>query len=497
MAFRLLQGRNVPQFVNELLLFLTIVGLTAVLVATLGVLAQITAGAVGVDVGWRPEERHAAIRDLAFVLVGVGAAAFAYWRGRIATWQAATVEQGLFNDRFTKGVEQLGAERAARLLARSITYRVTAGGRTDIVELLELEDEPVSLPPDVPEEMVERGPWFSREDTRPNVEVRIGSIYALEQLALDSRHDRLLVLETLCAYIRENAWAYDGDGAAPLRGDVRVALEVLARDILRQGRGRRSSVYRPQLEGADFRRRIVNRVPLDDMQLEAADFEGAYLKGAMLERAVLHRASLAHARAGEARLTGADLSQALLRQADLAGALLTDADATRADLARARLTGADLSGALLTEARLDGADLSAARLAGANLSWARLERAVLARAVLDDAELTWAELAGASLGGASMVGAALRFVDLREVKDATAPMVAAAFGDASVILPDGWPWPPHWPRAVLTNAAFHGRWRGWRQSRGLVWPPPGAAQRTLADVALTPPGQPIAASETE
>ncbi len=81
--------------------------------------------------------------------------------------QARTAEQGHITDRITKAVEQLGAEK---------TVKVQEDGKT-----------------------VER--------TEPNFEVRLGAIYALERIAEDSERDHIPIMETLCAYIRQNSSA--------------------------------------------------------------------------------------------------------------------------------------------------------------------------------------------------------------------------------------------------------------------------------------------------
>ena len=43
-----------------------------------------------------------------------------------------------------------------------------------------------------------------REYTAPNLEVRIGVIYALERIAQDSGQDHTHIMAVLCAYIRNN-----------------------------------------------------------------------------------------------------------------------------------------------------------------------------------------------------------------------------------------------------------------------------------------------------
>ncbi|MEO1001046.1 MAG: hypothetical protein AAFW69_10680, partial [Pseudomonadota bacterium] len=154
--------------------------LLALVPATLGVLWQLVDAALTVS-GTKGDEgtsSDAAIRNLTFYLAAIGTAIFAFWRGRIARKQAETSEQGLYTDRFTKAVEQLGAERNVRRSARTVTYKVTAGEKTDEVEVIEFEGETAQLPSDVPDEDIRKGPYTTHERTEPNIEVRLGGLYA-------------------------------------------------------------------------------------------------------------------------------------------------------------------------------------------------------------------------------------------------------------------------------------------------------------------------------
>jgi hypothetical protein len=240
--------------------------------------------------------------------------------------------------------------------------------------------------------------------------VRLGGIYALEQLARhfpDREHPT--VVEVLSAFVREGSSrqsarpdeaAERAQSAAPKSGveqsrpatDVQAALTVLGR--LPQ----RSGVPRGDLSGA---------------HLAGAQLDMANLSGARLARVDLSGASLAGANLSGAQLGGVDLSRAWLEKTDLAGA---------------RLGGADLSGALA-----DGADLSDARLGGANLS-----RAWLGGATLSGARLTVTRLAGA---------------DLRKAKGITQKQVNAARGDGKTRLPDGLRRPDDWPAEEDAAAA--------------------------------------------
>ncbi len=107
-------------------------------------------------------------------------------------------KEGHITDRINKAVEQLGAEKTLKL----------AGV----------------------------------EETKPNIEVRIGAILSLERIAQDStKHDKgrdhVRVMEILCAYIRENAPA-SGANALPFpRGNKDDEDELLSK------RGQHSAIW--------------------------------------------------------------------------------------------------------------------------------------------------------------------------------------------------------------------------------------------------------------
>ena len=76
------------------------------------------------------------------------------------------------------------------------------------------------------------GTTFIDESTAPNIEVRLGAICALERIAQDSARDHIPVMETLCAYVRENATAHEPTDDKPTdrpRADIRAVLDVLSR----------------------------------------------------------------------------------------------------------------------------------------------------------------------------------------------------------------------------------------------------------------------------
>lgn len=220
------------------------------------------------------------------------------------------------------------------------------------------------------------------------LEVRLGAIYALEQVANESRQHHQPAMEVLCAYLRERA-AWDGERprAPRLPTDVQAVLTVL---------GRRTATH----EAATALR----------LDLRRTDLRGADLNGVDLEHALLL----------EAHLEGATMQGVRLAHADLRGAWLDNADLVEADLRGADLRQAHLDGTYMVEARLEGADLGGAHMAGAYLGGASLQGADLGGAHLDGAYLYKANLEGASLHAARVVSTIGVHRDERERVNRTA-----------------------------------------------------------------------------
>lgn len=179
--------------------------------------------------------------------------------------------------------------------------------------------------------------------------VRLGGIFALEQIAMDSEELHWAAMEVLVAFALGTP-AGDGEPVArpwldepprwerdraPIPTDLQAALTVVGRRPEARRRWERRQGRVLQLRYADLRR---------------VSWIGAHLAGARLTGARLDGANLRDADLRDARLRGAHLRDASLRGACLEGA----------DLVGARLEGADLTGAQLDGARLAGAHLEGA-----------------------------------------------------------------------------------------------------------------------------------------
>ncbi|MDA2919927.1 pentapeptide repeat-containing protein, partial [Desulfobacterota bacterium AH_259_B03_O07] len=250
-----------------------------------------------------------------------------------------------------------------------------------------------------------------RSDGKPNLEIRLGGIYALERIARDSERDHWQIMEVLSTYVRENArW--------PSRNDQPTQNDELEENQTKNEK------YEQTMPNADIqailtiigRRQSKYDKEGQNLNLSNTNLQKAYLWEANLQKANLRGANLQKAYLRGANLQKAYLWGANLQDADLVGAKLVEADLVGAKLRGAKLRGAKLTGANLMGVDLVGVNLVEADLVGANLRGANLTEANLTEAKLVGADLVGADLVGADLRGANLRGAKLRGAKLRGAK---------------------------------------------------------------------------------
>ena len=204
--------------------------------------------------GWYSGEESGSttLRNSGLMVAGFIALVFAYWRSRVADCQAQTSHQALLNERYQKGAEMLGS---------------------------------------------------------PVLAVRLGGIYALQDLAEDhpeQYHNK--VLELLCAFVRVPPKQTESRQPVDLsklsiqislrkREDIRAAVEAI---------GTRSDADVALEKQAD---KLV--------WLMASNLNGVFLRKANLTGAFLVHADLTHAHLGLANLTEVSLFEADLTQTTL------------------------------------------------------------------------------------------------------------------------------------------------------------------------------------
>ncbi|MFC3737718.1 pentapeptide repeat-containing protein [Paractinoplanes deccanensis] len=204
-------------------------------------------------------------------------------------------------------------------------------------------------------------------------DTRVGAIYALGELALDSDEDRPVITDLLIDFVRAKT-QMDGAQADPAKicregdatpRDVVAALRLLLFDLTDAQR-----VHR-----ADLRQACLKEVDLPGADLTCVDMDGAVVYasifvGASFARASLPDAQLEGSEFNEADFTGALVNDAYLGTAentDVATADLRGANLRDADFSRASFAGVDLSGADLTRTVLTGADMRDVVIGGGSL----------------------------------------------------------------------------------------------------------------------------------
>jgi uncharacterized membrane protein (DUF485 family) len=368
------------------------------------------------------------------VTVALIGAPFVIWRSVVAQKSVDVQEQGQITDRINKAVEGLGAEKTTSRIGRPVSVNLSesaaklmeiGGGKSQVTRIeWQGQDPPYRF---IEESIADEGEWQVFSETEPNLEVRIGAIYALERISQDSARDHIQIMEILCAYIRQNA----GRGDVPLPEGEPTPEEW--RVWAREGQ------EHPRLD-VDVALKVIERRGDKRKQLEK-DQHPPY--GIGLERALLRKIIL----------SDRDLSQGEFREAELQGA---------------NLWSTQLQGANLFGAQLQGANLRNATLKGASLNYARFEGADLRETTFTgDLGLTTAYFQGAAIGS----------IDLSSIPEISAHL-PGMFADGTVTLPGGHrteheSWPQHWPKFELDYQQFEIEWRKW-QKEGPDYKPPKA-----------------------
>jgi uncharacterized protein YjbI with pentapeptide repeats len=222
---------------------------------------------------------------------------------------------------------------------------------------------------------------------------RIGGVYALEHLMIESEREHETVIEVLAAFVRESTGATPaddsdwnaehhhgngGDDSPRLETDVQAAMTVIGR---RPRRPERNDVdlSLTDLCGADLSRLNFDGVWFWRAKLRSVKLFDTSLKGANFAWAQLQDAGLA-----DAEMQDAFLAEAQLQEAVLMGAQLQYADLSNANLQGAYLAGANLKGAKLNNTQLKGADLVAYPTGKPHPPVRNLTASQLATAIIDE-----------------------------------------------------------------------------------------------------------------
>lgn len=446
------------------------------------------------------EDKSAAIRNIGLLLAAIFGLPFVIWRSIVAQRQVNVSEQGLITDRINKAVDGLGTEK-------TVSYeRVDAEGRP-----------------------------YQVNQSKPNIDVRIGAIYALERIAKENLDFHVQIMEILCAYIRENAPAseaepwpeiemYEDETDGPLRDDWEERVDTFLKKHA-------TALQRVKLrEDIKIALQIISRRTPEQKILEARAFDGnetarfvfddkcpeisSYFDEdtddlSALER---YRSALEEWKGALDRYSGYRLD---LRGINLRGAILPDLN-----LNGALFDGAQMQGAALNHCEMQGASLYGAQMQAAQLDWSQMQTAVVNESNLQlasfggvsmqEASLSWANLRSAKLSATILSGTKCNNTQMQwarlfmttmnektalentglsgahviQINNKTRSKLnehlRVVFGDASTLTPNTKNRPAHWPKflfSVYSKAdgkranRFDEEWREWLELGDAYEPP--------------------------
>jgi uncharacterized protein YjbI with pentapeptide repeats len=251
------------------------------------------------------------------------------------------------------------------------------------------------------------------------VNVRLGGIYSLEQIAIDSPKYHWTVVEILSAFIREkcpieesfsnpNESQVEPDKESSnieqpstynkiekVGADVQAALTVI---------GRRKVAQDPNGKHIDLRKVNLAGVEMQNAKLSGVNFIFSDLSNADFRRADLSNAFL----------DGTHLCDSNLSHANLSGASLHCYPDTNGNILYTCLSSANLISANLSKANLCGANLNFAMLNGTNFSDAELNQVNLDHAHLGSIKFNNILLKGTDFTGATLSCTILNNVDFQD-----------------------------------------------------------------------------------
>jgi uncharacterized protein YjbI with pentapeptide repeats len=260
----------------------------------------------------------------------------------------------------------------------------------------------------------------------PQLQVRIGGVYALEQIASESRLHHPSIMDILAGYLREHARVSKAEeGPQTMIAKIREGVPPQGALLENMISPQRTGIFRTlpldvQAAASALSRRNSDYDSGMPFQLPEVDLRGITLSGDRLCGVNFAGANLAYADLHHTNLSSAELSETILSGAFLAYADLSRTELVRADLTRTCLMSANLEWANLWLARLEGVNLFAARLKDATLTKADLFDAWLLHADLTKADLKGANLTESHFANADLSGAQLHFavIDHTDFTDA-------------------------------------------------------------------------------
>ena len=392
------------------------------------------------------DETGAAIRNVGLVVAAIVGFPFIVWRSVVAQKNAATAEQAQITDRLNKAVLGIGSEKSGKRVLEKPKYQKDDKGGW----LLDEKSKPVpALRPDGAP-LVDREQF---EETKPNIEVRVGAILSLERIARDSSRDYIQIMALIATYIRENSSTHLvasqlQDQTFEVREDIKAAATLLF-----ESHGRWEGLETPAIS-----RNL--RPDLQNVNLDG--FSGA---GSNLESARLDWSSWVNADLGYSNLKGVLVHEGC----DFSGTEFESCCFDEASLRKVKISReTSLMDATFRNAWVGDINFYHDNASHIDFSYARLDCGFHGALVVSS------KFSFASIGGCRFDRSGLYDVDFEGVKGWAQAQFDGAFGisagEGRTIIPEGAVYPAHWVdlsnlgREFDSFATFEHEWQKWKLS---------------------------------
>lgn len=379
-------------------------------------------------------------------IAAIFGAAFLTWRTVVAHWQAraslaqvSIARESHYTTLFTKAVEQLGA-------TRDVKRRAIDDG-----------DNPPTL--------------YDYTETEPNLEVRLGAIYALERIAKDSERDRAPILEVFCSYVRNpqncgNAvelkdipddqikfreWK---NQLHPPRIDIKACIRILSGELAANQNGdlSRSNLQNHifidgALAGTNFDGSNLGASSFNNFNVDNSRFNRAIIVAVTFQNCLIRNADLDEARFSHVRFEACHLTSSQAHRTQFSTSIVQSSDWQNASFESSRF-----SSVIFVNSNLPGASFRDGVLDSVQFVQATLNFASFKNAYLNDVVFSHSEITGASFEGATLHKVGFFGSDLTNVAGLTKEMLSETFGDSTNILPNGMDLPQNWSPTPVEEA---------------------------------------------
>ncbi|WP_067654834.1 pentapeptide repeat-containing protein [Nocardia harenae] len=200
-----------------------------------------------------------------------------------------------------------------------------------------------------------------------NLDIRLGAIYSLERLAVDSPRDHWGVFSVLSAFVRTHAPAGEAcDSVEAVAPDIEAASTAIARRGYEEDGEARTRGE--EIHAVDVGETCLAGVLMVDVTLTNTDFRGSDLSGAVINSSGIFDTNFDSADLREMVMRDTAVWRSSFRGADLSGAVFERGELNEVGFQDADLTGASFRAVSLEHVDLSGADLTGVDLTGVGVA---------------------------------------------------------------------------------------------------------------------------------